>query len=256
MRDLDVQLARIERQAAAGGSAAPEGGAAWAPLARLLARRRDEARERRLLPALDGERYPRMLAELRTLVEEPRRDARAAATTDRAGRAARERAAAALRPALARRGRRLERALARAGPSASAERHHLARIEAKRARYAIECCAALYGRPARRAIAALRRLQELLGAERDASAAADALRQVAASAEGAALPPSTLYAMGELAARARSRAGAPRRAPRGSLACGRALAAPPPTRACPRSRRRAELRRGRSRLERSGRGRS
>jgi CHAD domain-containing protein len=194
VRDLDVQLERMERLTAEDGRAASA--EVWAPLALVLARRRDEARARELLPALDGERYRALLSELHALVEGSAGETPAAA----------ERAATALRPALERRGRRLERALARAGPRASAERRHLARIEAKRARYAIECCAALYGRPARRAITALRRLQELLGAERDASTAADALHAIATGADGSALPSPTLYAMGELAERERVRA--------------------------------------------------
>ena len=195
VRDLDTHLERVERHQAAAAAGADR--AALAPLADLLRRRRDDARRERLLPALDGERYLGLLSGIASLAEERSGRPRPEAAT---------RASAALRPALQRRGRAFVKALRRARRSGGADDRHRARIRAKQLRYALECSGSLYGRSGRRAIEALRPLQELLGAERDALLAARSLTSLAAGPEGGELPEPTLRAMSDHAASESQRA--------------------------------------------------
>lgn len=190
VRDLDTRLQRIPGKRSETVHAGGDPGD-LEPLRELLRRYRNEARARRLLPALDGARYRSVVAELQRLTSWP---------PDRAGAAENQQASIALRPALRRRGRLLRKALRRASRHPGTAERHRARIRTKQLRYALECSTSLYGRPARRTLDSLRPLQELLGAERDASLAAAALRSLAAGADAATLPPVTLVAMGESAA--------------------------------------------------------
>lgn len=188
VRDLDTHLERIGRYQAAAG---PRDRAALAPLDELLTRRRDEARLGSLLPALDGDRYTALLAGIAALAAERRGESVPGAAT---------RASAALRPAIRKRGRAFLRSLRRARREGGSAPRHRARIRAKQLRYALECSGSLYGRPGRRAIEALRPLQELLGAERDALLAAAALSSLAAEPGAGGLPEATLRAMSERSA--------------------------------------------------------
>ena len=194
VRDLDTHLERIERYRAAAG---PRDRAALAPLGELLTRRRDEARLESMLPALDGERYTALLAGVASL---------AAGRGAEAVPGAADRASAALRPAIRSSGRAFARSLRLARREDGPDQRHRARIRAKRLRYALECSGSLYGRPGRRAIKALRPLQELLGAERDALLAAAALSSIAEEPGAAGLPEATLRAMSERSAIERRRA--------------------------------------------------
>ena len=196
VRDLDTYLERVARDRAAraeAGDGAPE----LAPLTDLLRRRRDEARLRTLLPALAGERYLSLLAAI---------DSLAGGGGGAAGAEATRRASPALRPALRKHGRSFRKALRRARLDGGSEERHRARIRTKQLRYALECSGSIYGRRARKALDALRALQELLGAERDALLAAEALTSLAADPAAAALPRATLHAMNEGVARERERA--------------------------------------------------
>ena len=75
--------------------------------------------------------------------------------------------------------------------------YHLVRRRAKQLRYAIECGAGVFGKPAESMLRALRRLQDGLGEQQDAHMAKSRLAVLAA--EGALLPPETLFLMGRLA---------------------------------------------------------
>ena len=191
VRDLDVQLERIEEWRAA---LEEQDANALGPLADLLRAQRQAARVS-MAAAMDT---PRLVELYRTLEllsavgpgDLPRR---------------------ALRPAviaLPRMLRRQYRAFrSRAGriepdPGVEAELLHATRIRAKRLRYATEFATPIYGKRARALVSALKDAQDVLGLHQDAEVAIAALRRLVADA-GGELPPRTLFAMGEVAQRYR-----------------------------------------------------
>ena len=182
VRDLDVQLESL-------GAHAEElkERDALEPLRARLEQMRREARTR-MLAALDSPRHQELVKTLTAAL-------RAGRTT-----AEGERPSLLLAPKLLRASRRrlhrLARTLDRRSPD---EDYHQARIRAKRLRYASEFVVDLYGRPARRVVAALKDVQEELGRGQDATIAIQRLRSLAAAEP--ALPPPTLFAMGRLAER-------------------------------------------------------
>ncbi|GAC1611113.1 MAG: CYTH and CHAD domain-containing protein [Mycobacteriales bacterium] len=129
------------------------------------------AAETAVAEALTGDRY---LALVQALVE-------AAAnphTTDAAVVPCR----VALPPLVSAAWRRLDRAAALALPPGAANADlHLARIEAKRARYATEAVVAVYGKPARRLAGYAEKVQTRLGEQHDAIVAAEVIRDLAAA---------------------------------------------------------------------------
>jgi inorganic triphosphatase YgiF len=163
VRDLDVQLARLQRPAAAVPAAR---GTAMRPLRAHLHAERRRQREA-MLAALDSPRYFRLLRRLEHL--------------------GLERSACADAPPLARAGRRaLKRAFHRllacgddiGARPADAELHAL-RIRAKRLRYVLEFLQGIAGKPARRVIKHVVQLQNVLGAHHDAVVAAACIRRYA-----------------------------------------------------------------------------
>jgi CHAD domain-containing protein len=78
------------------------------------------------------------------------------------------------------------------------EDYHAVRRRAKQLRYAIECGAGLFGKPAEETLKALRRLQDKLGAHQDAYIAKKRLAALAAD-PASGLPAATLFLMGRLA---------------------------------------------------------
>ena len=78
------------------------------------------------------------------------------------------------------------------------EEYHLVRRRAKQLRYATECGAGMFGKPADEMLRALRRLQDKLGAHQDACMAQGRLAGIAAE-PASGLPPATLFLMGRLA---------------------------------------------------------
>jgi len=96
-----------------------------------------------------------------------------------------------------RRFRKLRRSVRRLHTKSSMEDYHAVRRRAKQLRYAIECGAGMFGKPAEDALKALRRLQDKLGAHQDAYMARNRLAALAADS-ASALPPATLFLMGAL----------------------------------------------------------
>ena len=90
--------------------------------------------------------------------------------------------------------RRLRRAVDDLGPNAPDTAFHAIRILSKRARYAAEAVAPIYGKPARRLAAALSDVQEVLGSYQDTTVAELWLRDAAKAL------PSTRLVAGELIA--------------------------------------------------------
>ncbi len=190
VRDADVLLAGFERDLAP----LPHEDAETARrlLKRLVGAR--AADHGRLLEAIEEPRYS-------TLVDNLVAAVRAPAWTPEAGQPATE----AVPPLVARRWRRLRRAVTGTADRASDEALHQIRILAKRCRYAAEAAAPVIGEPASAFAKAVARLQEVLGEQHDAVVAAGWLQRAAASARR-----QEAFVAGQLAAAERARAGAAR----------------------------------------------
>jgi CHAD domain-containing protein len=182
-RDLDVQLNELAHYCA---DLSEKERAAAEPLRALLARERERARAR-MIRSLDAETTRRWLE---TLAQATAAEAAAANGADPAFIVMPER--------VRRRFRKLRKSVRRLRPRSSMEEYHLVRRRAKQLRYATECGADVFGKPADEMLRALRRLQDKLGAHQDACMAQGRLAAIAADA-ASGLPPTTLFLMGRLA---------------------------------------------------------
>ena len=182
-RDLDVQLSELADYCA---HLPQEERAAGEPLRALLASERTRARAR-MVRGLDSEATRRWLE---TLAHATGADPGEANGADPALIVMPER--------VRRRFRKLRKSVRRLRPKSSMEEYHLVRRRAKQLRYATECGADVFGKPADEMLRALRRLQDKLGAHQDACMAQGRLAAIAAN-PASGLPPTTLFLMGRLA---------------------------------------------------------
>lgn len=136
---------------------------------------RHRAARSRLLAALDGKRYFRLLDTLDDIAADPPVTARAQRRGDRA-----------LPRLVARACRRLDRAAKAAGeattPGDRDRLLHEVRKAAKNARYAAESVTPVCGRPAARLAKRMEALQEVLGENQDSVAARQVLREIGVAA--------------------------------------------------------------------------
>jgi len=182
-RDLDVQLSELRRYCA---HLPEEERTAAEPLRALLERERERARAR-MLRSLDAEPTRRWLETLSQATGAEREGANGA-----------DPAMVVMPERVRRRFRKLRKSVRKLRPKSSMEDYHLVRRRAKQLRYATECGAPMFGKPADEMLRALRRLQDKLGAHQDACMAQSRLAAVAAD-PAAGLPPTTLFLMGRLA---------------------------------------------------------
>lgn len=198
VRDLDVQLERIEEWRAALDDVDAR---ALDPLAALLNQRRDTARLA-MIAALDTPRLPALYESLTAMATATRSELPKRAL----------RPAIAVLPGILERQYRSFRARVRrieGDPDPPAELLHETRIRAKRLRYAAEFASPVYRKPANALVSTLKHAQDVLGLHQDAEVAIAELRALAVDA-GHDLPPETLFAMGEVAQRYRESQGAQR----------------------------------------------
>ena len=181
-RDVDVQLSELRRYCA---HLPEEERAAAEPLRALLERERERSRAR-MLRSLDAEPTRRWLETL------------SQATAERDGANGADPAMVVMPERVRRRFRKLRKSVRKLRPKSSMEDYHLVRRRAKQLRYATECGAPMFGKPADEMLRALRRLQDKLGAHQDAGMAQSRLAAIAAD-PAAGLPPTTLFLMGRLA---------------------------------------------------------
>jgi CHAD domain-containing protein len=182
-RDLDVQLSELAHYC--GGLPAEERATAE-PLRARLESERARARAR-MVRSLDAEPTRRWLETL----------SQATSAEDAAANGA-DPAMVVMPDRVQRRFRKLRKSVRRLRPKSSMEDYHLVRRRAKQLRYATECGAVLFGKPADEMLKALRRLQDKLGAHQDACMAQSRLAGIAADPVSG-LPPTTLFLMGRLA---------------------------------------------------------
>jgi CHAD domain-containing protein len=180
-RDLDVQLEELRgycAQLPAAERAAAE------PLRERLERERERARSR-MLRGLEATPVRRWLETL--------------SRAERAVHVQDELAIVVMPERVRRRFRKLRKAVERLRGKSSMDDYHQVRRRAKQLRYATECGAPYFGKPADELLRALRRMQDQLGAQQDAFMAQGWLATLAAEPEG--LPAPTLFFMGRLAER-------------------------------------------------------
>jgi len=182
-RDLDVELSELARYCA---HLPEEERAAAEPLRALLERDRSRARSR-MVRSLDAEPTRHWLE---TLTQATNAEHGAGNGADPAMVVMPER--------VRRRFRKLRKSVRKLRPKSSMEDYHLVRRRAKQLRYATECGAVMFGKPANDMLKALRRMQDKLGAHQDACMAQNRLAAIAAHPPSD-LPPTTLFLMGRLA---------------------------------------------------------
>lgn len=185
VRDLDVQLARLQEHS----SALPAGRRVG-----LVSLRRDMEAERRrrrteFLQGLDSRRYSNLLVRLE--------DFALGRSAARLGKAAQEPIAHAGARGIKRALRRLRKCGDKVEGTPTPEDLHALRIRAKRLRYPLEFLQELTGKPGRRLVKQLVRLQDLLGAYHDAMVTADFVRHYA-EGPGAQSDAASLLTLGAL----------------------------------------------------------
>ncbi|MGZ4363497.1 MAG: CHAD domain-containing protein [Gaiellaceae bacterium] len=193
VRDLDVQLGQLDQWTAE----LPAGEQSeLAPLRARLERERGTARTA-LLADLDSARYAGFVERFSDLLRT------AEAATGGPGAVP----ARAVAPDLIeRRYAAVRKAGKRIGPGSAAADYHRVRIRCKRFRYALEFLAELYPGESDGLHRRLVALQDILGLHQDAEVAITRLHQLALDRRSP-LPAETVFAMGEIAERYRTRIG-------------------------------------------------
>ncbi|MCA1185447.1 MULTISPECIES: CHAD domain-containing protein [unclassified Saccharopolyspora] len=165
VRDLDVLLARLHRDAADFDAAQRESAG------RLFdaASREHRAAREALLAVLAGQRYRALVDALTSAVREPL----PASAVEQSG--MRE-----LRALVAEQYRRLRRAVDEVGPGATDEELHELRLLGKRLRWTAELAEPVSGKPMRQLLAAAKRFQDVLGELHDARNAEEQVRRLLA----------------------------------------------------------------------------
>ena len=181
-RDLDVQLAELADYCA---GLSDEERAAAEPLRARLESERMRARTR-MIRALDSEPTRRWLETLAA-------PSTAGGSSDKS-----DRAMLVMPQRVRRRFRKLRKSVGKLRERSPMEDYHRVRRRAKQLRYATECGAVMFGKPADDLLKALRRLQDGLGARQDAYTAQKRLAALATD-PASGLPPATLFLMGRLA---------------------------------------------------------
>jgi triphosphatase len=189
VRDLDVQLEQLDEWL----TALPEADRDPLDALRGLLEEQRAAARTEMLEALDSRRYQKLVDRFGRML--------------RSGRAPRTGPAAvparvAAPELIESRFRRFRKVGKRIEPHSPPSEYHRLRIRAKRLRYALEFLAELYPAHTRPMIKRLVALQDLLGLHQDGDVAIARLREIVAE-RGEALPPATVFAMGEIAERYR-----------------------------------------------------
>jgi triphosphatase len=178
VRDLDVHLERLAGEASRNGEVLEEVVAA-------LENRRVETR-RRMLEALDSNRYERFVSSF-------------------SGTLRRGRSPAPTRPILEeapdlvrRRYKRVRKDVDGLTEDSPPEEFHDLRKKGRRLRYALEPLQEIYGKPAKKMVKLLKTLQDDLGEHQDLVVAAELMEEMGVAGD---LPPRAVFSMGSMAGR-------------------------------------------------------
>jgi CHAD domain-containing protein len=178
VRDLEVHLERLSEEMSSNGDDLEE-------VVAVLKERRAEAR-RRMLEALDSNRYERFVASFSGTLRRGRSPAPTAPILEAA-------------PDLVRRRYKKVRKAADTliGDSAPEDFHDL-RKKGKRLRYALEPLQEIYGKPSEKMVKLFKTIQDDLGDHQDLIVAAELMEELGVAGD---LPPRTVFSMGSMAER-------------------------------------------------------
>jgi triphosphatase len=178
VRDLDVHLQRIHEEASRNGEVLEE-------VVSLVRERRVEAR-RRMLEALDSNRYERLVATFSGTL----RRGRSPTPTDPILEAA---------PELVRdRYKKVRKSANTLSEDSPPEHFHDLRKKGKRLRYALEPLQEIYGKPAKKMVKLLKKVQDDLGDHQDLIVAAGLMEKFGVAGDR---PPREVFSMGSMAER-------------------------------------------------------
>jgi CHAD domain-containing protein len=178
VRDLDVHLQRLSEESSRNGEVLEE-------VVTLLRERRVEAR-RRMLEALDSNRYERLLASFSATLRRGRSPSPTAPILEAAPELVRNRY---------KKVRKVANTLSEDSPP---EHFHDLRKKGKRLRYALEPLQEIYGKPSKKMVKLLKNMQDDLGDHQDLIVAAGLMEELGAARDR---PPQDAFTMGSMAER-------------------------------------------------------
>jgi triphosphatase len=178
VRDLDVHLARLAEEASKNGEVLEE-------VVALLEERRVEV-QRRMLEALDSNRYERLVSNFTGTLRRGRSPSPANSILEAA-------------PDLVRRRyKKVRKDVEALTEDSPPEDFHDLRKKGKRLRYALEPLQEIYGKPAKKLVELLKSIQDDLGDHQDLVVAAGLMEEVGVTG---GLPPRVVFSTGSIAGR-------------------------------------------------------
>jgi triphosphatase len=178
VRDLDVHLQRLSEEASRNGEVLEE-------VVSLLRERRVEAR-RRMLEALDSNRYERLVASFSGTLRRGRSPTPTAPILEAAP------------DLLRRRYKKVRKAANKLSEDPPPEHFHDLRKKGKRLRYALEPLQEIYGKPAKKMVKLLKKTQDDLGDHQDLIVASGLMEELGVAKDR---PPQAAFTMGTMAER-------------------------------------------------------
>jgi CHAD domain-containing protein len=176
VRDLDVHLQRLAEDASTNGEVLEE-------VVSLLSERRIEAR-RRMLEALDSNRYERLVASFSATLRRGRSPTPTAPILEAAP------------DLLRRRYKKVRKAANTLSEDSPPEHFHDLRKKGKRLRYALEPLQEIYGKPAKKMVKLLKKTQDDLGDHQDLIVASGLMEELGVARDR---PPQHAFTMGSMA---------------------------------------------------------
>jgi CHAD domain-containing protein len=176
VRDLDVHLEWLSKETSRNVEVREE-------VVALLRERRVEAR-RRMLEALDSNRYQRLVASFSGTLRRGRSPTPSGTVLEAAPDLVRDRY------------RKVRKAANTLSEDSPPEDFHDLRKKGKRLRYALEPLQEIYGKPAQKMVKLLKRIQDDLGDHQDLIVAAGLMEELGVAGD---LPPQAVFSMGSMA---------------------------------------------------------
>jgi CHAD domain-containing protein len=178
VRDLDVHLEELSEETSENGEVLEE-------VLALLRERRVEAR-RRMLEALDSNRYERLIASFSGTLRRGRSPSPTGPVLEAAPELLRDRY------------KKVRKAANTLSEDSPPEHYHDLRKKGKRLRYALEPLQEIYGKPAQKMVKLLKKTQDDLGDHQDLIVAAGLMEELGVAGDR---PPQAAFSMGSMAER-------------------------------------------------------
>ena len=178
VRDLDVHLQRLSEESSRNGEVLEE-------VVSLLRERRVEAR-RRMLEALDSNRYERLIASFSATLRRGRSPSPTSPILEAAPELVRDRY------------KKVRKSANTLSEDSPPEHFHELRKKGKRLRYALEPLQEIYGKPAKKMVKLLKNMQDDLGDHQDLIVAAGLMEELGGATDR---PPQSAFSMGSMAER-------------------------------------------------------